>query len=66
MCVPGQRDMEVKHSSILDYSTNSEVTGLLYVSVGKQQLLKFSGIFFSSKCYFLSWVYKKFKKLKIP
>lgn len=33
MCVPGQRDMEVKHSSILDYSTNSEVTGLLYVSV---------------------------------
>lgn len=33
MCVPGQRNMEVKHLSILAYSTNSEVTGLLDVSV---------------------------------
>lgn len=52
MCVPGQRDMEVKHLSILAYSTNSEVTGLLDVSVWKQQLLEFSGCFFPRSVIF--------------
>lgn len=63
MCVSGQRDTEVKHKRSLDYFASFEVVSLLHVPVWKQQLLKFSGLFFS-KCYFLSWVYKKILKVE--